>query len=116
MSPHVSATWGDANAHLTLSAGAVAFFPGQSRPWPRFVIAGDLRLFPHVAAITENWFFVAVPGPGSSGRPLFSSLGLRLFGKSFAVDLGGVLLVWIWNSRPSGALPVPWLAVTCNFN
>jgi hypothetical protein len=68
---------------------------------PRFFVGtlgGSLRLTNRLAAVTEHWVLF-----GYMAEPtMLNSLGLRILGERWGVDLGAVRV-------PNVAIPIPWV-------
>jgi hypothetical protein len=77
-----ASTWGNNDNHFTIGAGymyiAKGFLP------PILTASGTLRLFKHLALVTENWFFFVGE---RTGAPVLVSLGLRYISKRSTLDL-----------------------------
>jgi hypothetical protein len=105
-----TATVGTPDAHLSLGVGKPFTLTNSGGSLDSTVIAtlsGNLRVSQRVALVTENWLF---PTFGSTGGqlPMLNSLAVRLFGESWAVDLGGIRV-------PGLGIPVPWVDFAYNF-
>ncbi len=112
----VNATYGNEDKHITLAVGGLTTFldgvagaPGGAL----VTLSGNIRLGPKAALITENWFFLGDSfSPTGDAVWLVPSLAVRLFGPSFATDLG---LVPIFTGSTPVVLPIPWVGFTWNF-
>jgi hypothetical protein len=130
-----SATWGDADAHLTLSAGHpfVTDF-NDSRGgigFPQgvylFTLSANLRVSDRVALMSENWVLSDFSGTNAT----LHALGFRLINRSVAVELGFIDGLSIRRQEvvvPYGSvsgtsteaeilspIPIPWVDFTWNF-
>jgi hypothetical protein len=98
---YVATTLGSPDAHLTLGLGVPLSVSTLRFEEPRFVIGtlgGTLRLTNRLALVTEHWALF-----GYMAEPqLLNSLGLRIIGERWGVDLGAMRV-------PTVAIPVPWL-------
>lgn len=117
--PFATVTAGDADRHLSLSGGVpVAFMSEGTEPAPfgMITLSGNWRVGERVALLTENWLVVgegdAIGGNLGSGAFALPSFGARFFGRSFAADAGLFLFA---QPRDGIVLPIPWLAVTWNW-
>ncbi|WP_375772440.1 hypothetical protein NR798_16640 [Archangium gephyra] len=106
-----TATYGTADAHLSLGLGKpFTLFNGGGGLDSSVIgtLSGNVRLSQRVALVTENWL-LASSGVSVNGQlPMLNSLAVRLFGESWAVDLGGIYV-------PGFPIPVPWLDFSYNF-
>jgi hypothetical protein len=99
-------TLGGRDSHVGLSVGApFVASGGEDRIGDAaFSASAVLRVAPHVAFVTENWYF-----PRARRDDLFvNSLALRFLGTRLAVDTGFVFFT-------EADVPVPWLDFTWNF-
>ncbi|MFY0524080.1 hypothetical protein ACN28I_13220 [Archangium gephyra] len=107
-----TATYGTADAHLSLGLGkpfTLTLNGGGSLDSSVIAtLSGNIRVSRRVALVTENWL-MASPDMGIYGQlPMLNSLAVRLFGESWAVDLGGIRV-------PGLPIPIPWLDFAYNF-
>ncbi|MDQ3267025.1 MAG: hypothetical protein M3Y59_25785 [Myxococcota bacterium] len=109
----VGGTLGDHNAHFTVNVGRPFMFANTSQSLGEAIVTlnGNVRLGANFALVTENWLL-----PGFFGTPLamINSLGGRIMGERFAVDLA-VLRVETFQSNGLGMIPIPWVDFTYNF-
>ena len=107
-----SLTFGDQDAHVTLSVGQPINIEDSQLNLTRFVvgsIGSNLKLSDSIYFVTESWILYML---NSQVAPInaLTSLGFRFQGKQFAFDLGA------WGVYDSGqSIPGPWLEVTWNF-
>jgi hypothetical protein len=71
-------------------------------------LSGNIRVSQRVSLVTENWLVPTLIASGNSELPMLNSLAVRLFGESWAVDLGGIRV-------PGLPIPMPWLDFSYNF-
>lgn len=111
-----NATFGTADAHATLAGGGAFEFTAGDFAADVVTLSGNLRLGSGVALISENWFIYFTNGDGPWGGPFFAapSVGVRLFGSEFAVDLALVAIVTGDSDLPF--LPLPWLSFAWNWS
>ncbi|WPB73872.1 hypothetical protein KYC5002_33150 [Archangium violaceum] len=105
-----TATYGTPDAHLSLGVGKPFTLSNSGGELDRNIIAtlsGNVRLSQRVALVTENWLIPTL-GTGTGDLPMLNSLAVRLFGESWAVDLGGIRV-------PGLPIPIPWLDFAYNF-
>ncbi|NOY06528.1 MAG: hypothetical protein GXO82_07850 [Chlorobi bacterium] len=76
---------------------------------PIIVAGGEIRVSNSVKIITENWIFVY------EDVSTFVSLGIRLFGKDIAGDLGLITTAELMRHANEGLPFIPWLGFTYNF-
>lgn len=106
-----TATYGTPDAHLSLAAGVP--FSLYARGWdvvgnaPLFTLSGNLRVGRQFALVSENWLLPALAQDVS--LPMINSLAGRIFGESWAVDIGLIRI-------PELSIPVPWLDFSWNFH
>ncbi len=96
-----AATYGTADAQLTLSAGVpFEFYRGGHRMGELVAgsLGGSLRLTDRLAGVTEHWVLL---GP-SYVPTLVNSVGLRVLGERWTVDLGGAYATGL-------PFPLPWV-------
>lgn len=108
-------TVGDDNAHVTINAGAPFFFvqdPSAEFGDAIVTTSGNYRLGRHVALVTEHWFLPQFNG--GLDLTMINSLGARIFGEQWAVDLGFVRLAPA-GMASIGFIPIPWVDFTYNF-
>ncbi|HEX8436240.1 hypothetical protein [Archangium sp.] len=94
-------TYGTPDAQLTLSAGIpFEFYSGGNRvaELVAWSLGGSLRLTDRLAGVTEHW---ALLGP-SYIPTLVNSVGLRVLGERWTVDLGGAYATGL-------PFPLPWV-------
>jgi hypothetical protein len=107
-----TATYGTADAHLSLGVGAPFLLAGSSSaiaPQAITTLSGNLRLGQHWALVSENWLIPAFISTGSGQQlPMLNSLAVRIFGKNWAVDVGGIRVPYV-------PIPIPWLDFAYNF-
>ncbi|AKJ02313.1 hypothetical protein ATI61_108298 [Archangium gephyra] len=105
-----TATYGTPDAHLSLGLGkpfTLTNSGGSLDSTLITTISGNLRVSQRVALVTENWLMPTI-GITSGQLPMLNSLAVRLFGESWAVDLGGIRV-------PGLAIPIPWVDFAYNF-
>ena len=106
-----TATYGTPDAHVSLGLGKPFMLTNSGGGLDSSVIttlSGNIRVSQRVALVTENWLLIA-PGASLNGQlPMLNSLAVRLFGESWAVDLGGIYV-------PGSPIPIPWLDFAYNF-
>ena len=105
-----TATYGTPDAHLSLGVGKPFTLSNSGGELDSNIIAtlsGNVRLSQRVALVTENWLIPTL-GTSTSELPMLNSLAVRLFGESWAVDLGGIRV-------PGLPIPIPWLDFAYNF-
>ncbi len=110
-------TYGTADRHVSVSVGGLAAgFEGevQTAGTVLVTVSGNYRLGPRTALVTENWFLVGGELQPSGGDVfVVPSLVVRLFGPSFATDLGVIPII---DFSGSGAvIPIPWVGFTWNY-
>lgn len=106
-----TATYGTADAHLSLGLGKPFTLTNSGGSLDSSVIgtlSGNIRVSQRVALVTENWLLMS-SGVSMGGQlPMLNSLAVRLFGERWAVDLGGIRV-------PGLPIPIPWLDFAYNF-
>jgi hypothetical protein len=106
-----TATYGTPDAHLSLGLGKPFMLFNGGGGLDSSVIgtlSGNIRVSQRAALVTENWLLMA-PGANLNGQlPMLNSLAVRLFGESWAVDLGGIYV-------PGTPMLIPWLDFAYNF-
>ncbi|WP_143196169.1 hypothetical protein [Archangium sp. Cb G35] len=106
-----TATYGTPDAHLSVGLGKPFTLTNSGGSLDSTIIttlSGNLRLSQRVALVTENWLMPTFIESGNSQLPMINSLAVRLFGESWAVDLGGIRV-------PGLSLPIPWVDFAYNF-
>lgn len=100
-------TWGDSNNQLTIGGGWGHNGDRMARG-PMFNLAGAVRLFPNVQAVTENWIYV-----DEGDDIVATSLGIRIVGDHLAIDVGAV-----YNEQLAGQVfswGMPFVGALLNF-
>lgn len=100
-------TWGDSNNQLTIGGGWGHNGERMARG-PMFNMAGAVRLFPNVQAVTENWLYV-----DDGDNLLATSIGIRIVGDHLAIDVGAVYNEQLANQVFSWGMP--FLGALLNF-
>jgi hypothetical protein len=73
---------------------------------PMFILGGEIRAGNHVKFISENWIFTY------KNAPVFSLLGIRVFGSKFAADFA---FMKVWEEHTGSGFPlIPYLSFTYN--
>ncbi len=106
-----TATYGTPDAHLSLALGTPFMFAQGTDVFSNHYIAalsGNVRLSQRVSLVSENWLLPTVGMAPNGELPMLNSLAARVFGESWAVDLGAIRV-------PGFPIPVPWLDFTYNF-
>lgn len=104
-------TGGTSDAHVTLAVGAVAPPQYMDQAVKVVVVAGNRRLGPKSALVTENWLMMgSCISPGCNDLWLIPSGGVRLFGPAFSVDLA--LVPFVGDGQ---VIPIPFVDFTWNF-
>ncbi len=110
-------TYGTADRHVSLSAGGLAgSFNGsvESVGTVLVTLSGNYRLGPRTALVSENWFLIGGElQPAGGGLFVVPSLAVRMFGPSFATDLG--LVPIITGDSSLSVIPIPWVGFTWNY-
>jgi hypothetical protein len=92
-------TWGNSNNQLTLGGGWGHNGDRLARG-PMFNVAGAIRLFPNVQAVSENWLYV-----DEGDDLLATSIGIRIVGDHLAIDVGAVYNEQLANQVFSWGMP-----------
>ena len=115
--PFATATIGSEDKHLSVSAGGLlSSFNGttQTANGVLITVSGNWRLGPKASLVSENWFLVGNEiSPTGEALYVVPSFAVRLFGPSFATDLGVVPIFLPDSGVP--LLPVPWVGFTWNW-
>jgi hypothetical protein len=108
-----TATYGTPDAHVSVAAGTPFLFQKGEDVLSGHIVttlSGNLRLTRGLALVTENWLLPTVYEPGDRSLPMFNSLGVRIFGEHWAVDIGAIRVPQL-----PVFVPIPWLDFTYNF-
>jgi hypothetical protein len=114
-------TYGTGDRHVSVSAGGVVDFLTGDDPQTLgtvlVAVSGNYRLGPRAALVSENWFLIGGElQPAGGDLFVIPSLVVRLFGPSFATDLGVVpLIVPESGIFDVPVIPIPWVGFTWNF-
>jgi hypothetical protein len=106
-----TATYGTPDIHVSLGVGSPFLLTGSFSLAPQAVttLSGNVRVGQNVALVSENWLIPGFISPGATGElPMLNSLAVRIFGKQWAVDIGGIRV-------PNVPIPIPWLDFAYNF-
>ena len=107
-----SVTYGDEDAHMTLSIGQPLNSEDGTIQFTRFLVSslsGNIKLNKSIHFITESWLLYMLNSQYLSVEFMYS-LGIRCQGEQFAFDLGA------FNTKDSGkVLEGPWFEFTWNF-
>ncbi len=110
-------TYGTPDRHISLSAGGLAAsFNGSVESAGTLLVAlsGNYRLGPRTALVSENWFLIGGDFQPSGGEVFaVPSLAVRMFGPTFATDLGIVPIITPDSSTT--VIPIPWVGFTWNY-
>lgn len=106
-----TATYGTPDGHLSVAVGKPFMIAQGTAGFNELFIVtlnGNLRVGQRVALVTENWLLPTMGTTYSGQLPMINSLAARIFGESWAVDLG---LIRVADT----IVPIPWLDFTYNF-
>ncbi len=111
-------TLGTEDRHVSFNAGTTVLTNGEEvrmSPGGILIVSGNYRVGPRVALLSENWIFVGSQFT-PTGEPvwLVPAFAVRLFGPSFATDLGLVPLIVANSGIP--VIPIPWVGFTWNYS
>ena len=110
-------TLGTEDRHVSFNAGTTVISNGEDvrvSPGGIVIVSGNYRLGPRVALLSENWILLGSQFT-PTGEPLWlvPAFAVRLFGPSFATDLGLVPLAVPNSGVPF--IPIPWVGFTWNY-
>ncbi|MSQ03840.1 MAG: hypothetical protein EXR71_18460 [Myxococcales bacterium] len=110
-------TYGPEDRHVSVSVGGLTTIVQGVAGAPTGLLAtvsGSYRLGPRTALVTENWIlFGGGLSPTGDDVYVVPSLAVRLFGPSFATDLGVVPIITGASDPP--VIPIPWIGFTWNW-
>jgi hypothetical protein len=106
-----TATYGTPDVHVSLGVGSPFLIAGTTSviaPQAITTLSANVRVGQNLALVTENWMIPAFMSSAGGQLPMLNSLALRIFGKQWAVDVGGIRV-------PGSPIPIPWLDFAYNF-
>ncbi|MFY0565909.1 hypothetical protein ACN28E_18960 [Archangium lansingense] len=106
-----TATYGTPDAHLSVALGKPFMLSNnQDAISPYYIVAvsGNVRVTQRLALVTENWLVPNLDVNLGGELPMLNSLAVRIFGESWAVDLGAIRV-------PGTIIPIPWVDFAYNF-